>query len=184
MGDDMEKFGVWPGTHDHCYKDGWLSDFFAALERNSSWLNVCTPGEYLASHSPLGRADLPTASYTEMMEWVFPTRVRQRYHAVLQEFTSRPEVLGFLRGGSWRGFFRKYPESNLLHKKMLRVSARIAAAAASACPDREKQAAQLSEARDLQFPLLARPANQRPRHVAAEVQPGHVICFLRHRLGD
>jgi len=149
MGDDMEKFGVWPGTHDHCYKDGWLSDFFAALERNSSWLNVCTPGEYLASHSPLGRADLPTASYTEMMEWVFPTRVRQRYHAVLQEFTSRPEVLGFLRGGSWRGFFRKYPESNLLHKKMLRVSARIAAAAATACPDREKQAAQLSEARDL-----------------------------------
>jgi len=149
MGDDMEKFGVWPGTHDHCYKDGWLSDFFAALERNSSWLNVCTPSEYLASHSPLGRADLPTASYTEMMEWVFPTRVRQRYHAVLQEFTSRPEVLAFLRGGSWRGFFRKYPESNLLHKKMLRVSARIAAAAASACPDREKQAAQLSEARDL-----------------------------------
>jgi len=32
MGDDMEKFGVWPGTHDHCYKDGWLSDFFTALE--------------------------------------------------------------------------------------------------------------------------------------------------------
>jgi alpha-amylase len=149
MGDDMEKFGVWPGTYDHCYKDGWLSDFFAALEKNSSWLNVCTPGEYLASHSPLGRADLPTASYTEMMEWVFPTRVRQRYHAVLQEFTARPEVLAFLRGGSWRGFFRKYPESNLLHKKMLRVSARIAAAAAPACPDREKQAAHLSEARDL-----------------------------------
>ena len=42
----------------------------------------------------------------------------------------------------------------------------------------------LSEARDLQFPFLARPANQRSRHVAAEVQPGHVICFLRHRLGD
>jgi alpha-amylase len=50
MGDDMEKFGVWPGTHDHCYKDGWLSDFFTALEKNSDWLNVCTPGEYLASH--------------------------------------------------------------------------------------------------------------------------------------
>jgi alpha-amylase len=150
MGDDMEKFGVWPGTHDHCYKDGWLSDFFTALEKNSDWLNVCTPGEYLASHSPLGRADLPTASYTEMMEWVFPTRVRQRYHAVLQEFSSRPEVLAFLRGGSWRGFFRKYPESNLLHKKMLHVSARIAAAAAAPpCDQRDKQAADLSEARDL-----------------------------------
>jgi 4-alpha-glucanotransferase len=149
MGDDMEKFGVWPGTHEHCYKNGWLSDFFAALEKNSNWLSVCTPGEYLASHSPLGRADLPTASYTEMMEWVFPTRVRQRYHAVLQEFAARPEVLAFLRGGSWRGFFRKYSESNLLHKKMLRVSARIAAAPAPACEQREKQVAELAEARDL-----------------------------------
>ena len=149
MGDDMEKFGVWPGTHEHCYKNGWLSDFFSALEKNSNWLSVCTPGEYLASHSPLGRADLPAASYTEMMEWVFPTRVRQRYHAVLQEFAARPEVLAFLRGGSWRGFFRKYSESNLLHKKMLRVSARIAAAPAPACEQREKQAAELAEARDL-----------------------------------
>src|SRR5260370_187815 len=34
MGDDMEKFGVWPGTHEHCYTDGWLSDFFPALEAN------------------------------------------------------------------------------------------------------------------------------------------------------
>ncbi len=146
MGDDMEKFGVWPGTHEHCYKNGWLSDFFTALEENSDWLNVCTPGEYLASHSPLGRADLPTASYTEMMEWVFPTRVRQRYHAVLQEFASRPEVLAFLRGGSWRGFLRKYPESNFLHKKMLRVSARIAAVPECHGP---KQAEELAEARDL-----------------------------------
>ena len=127
MGDDMEKFGVWPGTYDHCYKDGWLEDFLTALEKNSSWLTVSTPGEYLQTHSPLGRADLPTASYTEMMEWVLPTRVRQRYHAVLQEFSARPEVLAFLRGGSWRGFLRKYPEANLLHKKMLRVSARLAA---------------------------------------------------------
>jgi hypothetical protein len=147
MGDDMEKFGVWPGTHEHCYKDGWLSDFFTALEKNSDWLKVSTPGEYLASHAPLGRADLPTASYTEMMEWVLPTRVRQRYHAVLKEFASRPEVLAFLRGGSWRGFFRKYPESNLLHKKMLRVSARIAAMPSR--HDATKAADELLKARDL-----------------------------------
>jgi 4-alpha-glucanotransferase len=46
---------------------------------------------------------------------------------VHDEFNARPEVLRFLRGGPWRGFFRKYAESNLLHKKMLRVSARVAA---------------------------------------------------------
>src|SRR6202451_1938947 len=97
------------------------------MEANYEWLEMVPPGEALATHAPLGRADLPTASYTEMMEWVLPTRVRQRYHAVQKEFSARPEVVSFLRGGSWRGFFRKYAESNLLHKKMLRVSARIAA---------------------------------------------------------
>jgi alpha-amylase len=147
MGDDMEKFGVWPGTYDHCYKDDWLSDFFTALEENSDWLQVSTPGDYLATHTPLGRADLPTASYTEMMEWALPTRVRQRYHEVLKEFSARPEVLSFLRGGSWRGFFRKYPESSLLHKKMLRVSARIAAAPVR--HDGSKSADELLQARDL-----------------------------------
>jgi len=109
MGDDMEKFGVWPGTHEHCYKDGWLSDFFTALEENSDWLQVSTPGDYLATHTPLGRADLPTASYTEMMEWALPTRVRQRYHEVLKEFSARPEVLSFLRGGSCAVFFANIP---------------------------------------------------------------------------
>jgi hypothetical protein len=147
MGDDMEKFGVWPGTNAHCYKDGWLEEFFTALEKNSSWLRVSTPAEYLADHSPLGRADLPTASYTEMMEWVLPTRVRQRYHAVQKEFSARPEILSFLRGGSWRGFFRKYAESNLLHKKMLRVSARIAAVPLRHTPS--KASDELAHARDL-----------------------------------
>jgi hypothetical protein len=147
MGDDMEKFGVWPGTHEHCYTDGWLEEFFAALEKNSDWLTVSTPGGYLETHAPLGRADLPTASYTEMLEWALPTRVRQRFHEVLKEFSARPEVLSFLRGGSWRGFFRKYAESNLLHKKMLRVSARIAAAPAS--PSGSKSPDELPQAREL-----------------------------------
>ena len=127
MGDDMEKFGVWPGTAKHCFTDGWLQEFFTAIEENSDWLKAVTPTEFLTTHAPLGRADLPTASYTEMTEWALPTRARQRYLAVQREFKERPEVLSFLRGGSWRGFFRKYSEANLLHKKMLRTSARIAA---------------------------------------------------------
>jgi 4-alpha-glucanotransferase len=147
MGDDMEKFGVWPGTFEHCYADGWLEKFFVALEENSSWLSVSTPAEYLAAHTPAGRADLPTASYSEMMEWALPTRVRQRYHAVATEFGSRPEVQAFLRGGSWRGFFRKYPESNLLHKKMLHVARRIEASPARRTGS--KAGEELKKARDL-----------------------------------
>ena len=59
------------------------------------------------------------------MEWVLPTQVRQRFHALQEEFSARPEVRRFLRGGFWRGFFSKYAEANLLHKKMLRVSSKL-----------------------------------------------------------
>ena len=101
----------------------------------------------MATHTPAGRADLPAAAYTEMMEWALPTRVRQRYHQVVKEFESRNEVLAFLRGGSWRGFFRKYPESNLLHKKMLHVARRIDTSPARRSVS--KAGEELKKARDL-----------------------------------
>ena len=125
MGDDCEKFGVWPGTYEHCYGEGWLDRFFTALEANADWLVTVTPGGYLSSHAPLGRAELPTASYSEMMEWALPTPARQRFRALREEFASRPDVLGFLHGGFWRSFLSKYAEANLLHKKMLFVSGRV-----------------------------------------------------------
>ena len=131
MGDDCEKFGVWPGTWKHCFENGWLERFFTALETNAEWLVTTTPGDYLAAHPPLGRADLPTASYSEMMEWALPTRTRQRFHQVQQEFSGRPDISSFLRGSSWRSFFSKYSEANLLHKKMLHVSGKIRQLAAS-----------------------------------------------------
>ena len=123
MGDDCEKFGAWPGTFDLCYTHGWLGrPLHSAFESNADWLATVTPAEYLATHQPLGRADLPTASYTEMMEWALPTSARFAFQAVTHEFESRPDVLRFVRGGPWRAFFTKYAESNLLHKKMLRAS--------------------------------------------------------------
>ena len=125
MGDDLEKFGVWPGTHDLCYRDGWLENFFRALEQCGDWLEVQTPAKTIASHEPLGRADLPAASYTEMMEWALPTEARRQFHALLEEFSSRPDAAPFLRGGLWRNFFTKYAESNLMHKKMLHVSQKL-----------------------------------------------------------
>jgi hypothetical protein len=126
MGDDLEKFGSWPGTYDHCYRNGWLENFFSALEACAEWLDVCTPAEAIDSHAPLGRADLPAASYQEMMEWALPTPARGAYHKLLEQFAERPDVLPFLRGGVWRGFFAKYGESNLMHKKMLHVSQKVA----------------------------------------------------------
>jgi 4-alpha-glucanotransferase len=127
MGDDLEKLGAWPETHKHCYDDGWLRDFFVAIESCSDWLETATPSTAIAARPAQGRSDLPTASYTEMMEWSLPTPARIRYHNLLHEFQSRPEALPFLRGGTWRNFFSKYSESNLLHAKMLHVSEKVRA---------------------------------------------------------
>jgi 4-alpha-glucanotransferase len=124
-GDDCEKFGVWPGTYEHCYRDRWIERFYEALEAEHEWLEIATPGDVVRSHAPLGRADLPAASYNEMMEWALPTPARLRFEAIEKEFASRADVQPFLRGAIWRGFMAKYPESNLLQKKMLHVSAKI-----------------------------------------------------------
>jgi len=151
MGDDLEKFGVWPGTHRHCFVDGWLEHFLSVLEQNADWLALATPGDAVASHPPLGRADLPTASYTEMMEWSLETSARNRYHSLVEEFSSRPDALPFIRGGTWRNFFTKYRESNLLHKKMLHVSKKVRVLAES--PRREKH---FLQSRDEAATLLLR----------------------------
>ncbi len=125
MGDDMEKFGVWPGTYKHCYVDGWLERFVAALEANQDWLATVPPGEAVSSQPARGRADLAACSYAEMMEWALPTSARLRFQAVEKEFASREDVRAFLRGGFWRVFLTKYPESNLMQKKMMLVSKKL-----------------------------------------------------------
>jgi hypothetical protein len=132
MGDDLEKFGVWPETYHHVYETGWLENFFTALERESSWLRVVCASEYLETHSPLGRVYLPTASYQEMMEWALPEaaeeafeRARHRAEKLEREDGSGADITRFLRGGLWNNFFHKYSEANLLHKRMLWASRRF-----------------------------------------------------------
>lgn len=125
MGDDIEKFGVWPGTYELCYTKGWLENFYRAIEANSDWLELATPGVAVRSHQALGLAELPAASYNEMMEWSLPTPARLRFEKLEKEFASRPDVEIFLRGGIWRSFMAKYSEANLMHKKMLHVSEKV-----------------------------------------------------------
>ncbi len=127
--DDGEKFGIWPGTYAHCYQDGWLERFLAALEANSDWITILHFSEALEQLRPAGRVYLPTASYREMMEWALPAHVIHEYedfeHKLAQaQLLERYKI--FVRGGFWRNFFAKYPEANHMHKRMLRVSNRVA----------------------------------------------------------
>ena len=127
MGDDGEKFGLWPGTRGLCWDRGWVEAFFTALEGAADWLTVMPPGEWLTRHPPRGRIYLPTASYDEMTEWSLPASAAARLPAIKHDLEAqgRLEILPFLQGGYWRHFLVKYPEINTLHKTMLRVSRKV-----------------------------------------------------------
>src|SRR5439155_1751230 len=79
LGDDGEKFGVWPGTRERCYDQRWLERFAETLAQEP-WIELRPPGEAIAHHAPLGLAYLPTASYHEMEEWSLPPAAQARYH--------------------------------------------------------------------------------------------------------
>lgn len=128
--DDGEKFGVWPHTFEHVYEDGWLEEFFERLSEDSAWISFLPPGEALKRVPPRGRIYLPNASYAEMMQWSLPTaeaneRYEQFNHALDKDKAKWEPYRSFVRGGYWRNFFTKYPESNHLHKHALRTSARV-----------------------------------------------------------
>ncbi len=149
MGDDCEKFGVWPGTYDHVYKNGWLERFFQTLESHAEWLETTTVGDYLRTHAPVGRIYLPTASYAEMMEWSLPSDASSDFKACLEESERMPNgarFQRFLRGGLWRNFLTKYAESNRMQKQVLVVSHRLQALSSSTGAN-SPQAAELAEAR-------------------------------------
>ncbi len=126
LGDDGEKFGVWPGTHKWVYKDGWLEKFLTFIEDKG--IRTTSFSEYLDAHPPAGRVYLPPASYEEMMEWV----LEPDDQAALKKLKagSGPEARRFLRGGFFRDFFRKYPEANHLHKRMVMISREVRSAGA------------------------------------------------------
>lgn len=127
MGDDLEKFGAWPETNKHVYKDGWLGRFFEALEEAGDWLRMTLPADYVTGQEPLGRVYLPVASYQEMGEWVLPVEAGASYETLLhrvQEMPGGEKLTRFVHGGVWHNFFQKYEEANHLHKRMLQVSRR------------------------------------------------------------
>jgi alpha-amylase len=127
MGDDGEKFGAWPDTHEHCWgADAWVDRFFEAIEAHPVIATV-TPSDWLAQRRPIGRIYVPTASYFEMDEWALPADQGMAFEAAVKAGAAeRAPWARWLRGGFWRNFQVKYREINDLHKQMLRVSAMVA----------------------------------------------------------
>lgn len=128
MGDDGEKFGIWPKTYEHVYKDGWLKKFVEQVLKNSQWLKTTTFSEFVNLKPPKQKIYLPTASYFEMGEWCLPTSTQEMFESLIKNLDNIPNnqvIRQFLHGGYWKNFLSKYPESNNMHKKMLFLSEKI-----------------------------------------------------------
>lgn len=133
--DDGEKFGSWPETFDHVYKNGWLRRFCDMLVANREWLETTTFGRAVDETVPLGKAYLPDSSYREMTEWVLPPGRFAEFEAAYKGTLGDPaadRLRPFARaGGYWRNFKAKYAESDEMYTRMLAVSDRLARATAA-----------------------------------------------------
>jgi alpha-amylase len=142
MADDGEKFGLWPGTHDWVYKKGWLDRFFEMLERNAAWVHCHTFGDFFDHFPPLGKVYLPTASYFEMGEWALWPKANIEFEHRVEEWKKNgvfEELKPFIKGGFWRNFLARYPESNHMHKKMLLVSRKLHALPEDMVPEEARK---------------------------------------------
>lgn len=126
--DDIEKFGMWPGTFNSVYRRGWLRRFFEGLTRLEE-VETVPLGEAATALPPGPRVYLPDGSYPEMLRWSLPPAGQRRARATQQHLEAAglwAETRPHLRSGTYFQFLAKYPESNHIHKRMLDVSARVA----------------------------------------------------------
>ena len=147
--DDGEKFGAWPDTHDHVYRNGWLRRFCDMIVGNRDWLQATTFNQAVAATLPMGKIYLPDSSYREMTEWVLPPRRLTQFQAATRPLGATPLDPGdpayqpqleslrpFVRaGGAWRNFKTRYAETDEMYARMLGVSVRLAKLTESAAAD-------------------------------------------------
>ncbi len=129
--DDGEKFGSWPETYEHVYRNGWLRRFCDMIVGNRDWLRPTTFARAVDATLPMGKVYLPDSSYREMTEWVLPTEKLVEYQDVIRKTQDDPaagRLRPFVRaGGFWRNFKMKYAESDEMYARMLGLSNRLAA---------------------------------------------------------
>jgi len=127
-GDDGEKFGLWPDTFRHVYAEHWLERFFDMLRDNADWLITTTPSEVIDALTPLGKIYLPDGSYREMTEWVMPAERQNELEDLQHDMAHdhrQPQIKKYLRGGYWRNFKVRYPETDEMYSRMMAVSSRL-----------------------------------------------------------
>lgn len=146
FGDDGEKFGTWPDTKQHVYDNGWLQRFFEQLSANADWLKTVTLAEARSELEPCGKVYVPEGSYREMTEWSLPASRIVNFDHVRHEMEHAGQwdrVSPYVRGGFWRNFKAKYPESDEMYGRMMMVSRRLEELQATGVVGQDLEAARL-----------------------------------------
>lgn len=159
LADDGEKFGSWPNTKAHVYRNGWLRDFFRALSENGNWLRTSTLAAAIRHTPPAGKVYLPDGSYPEMNRWSLPTAAQLALsQPPNQQQTGQQQIDPQQTGqpsagtpslpwrGQWRNFRIKYPEANEMYARMMYVSRRLQQALLAG--DDGRGSGDLTDARD------------------------------------
>ena len=145
--DDIEKFGIWPETYQWVYEKGWLTDFIQGVLA-SPHIRTGLYRDYHRDARTRGVVYLPTTSYIEMNEWTLPAEEANEFADLVRNSKNAglfDRQKAFLRGGIWKNFFSRYPESNWMHKRMLQLSARF-----NALPEKRKTVSLRRELYDAQ----------------------------------
>ncbi|MSQ60963.1 MAG: DUF1926 domain-containing protein [Betaproteobacteria bacterium] len=125
--DDIEKFGIWPETHEWVYGKGWLRQFIEGVLATPG-IQTMHFGAYRETERTRGVIYLPATSYMEMNEWTLPAEQAHRYARLVDNEKAGgnyEQDKPFLRGGIWRNFLMRYSESNWMHRRMLSLSRRV-----------------------------------------------------------
>ncbi|MFH1352077.1 MAG: alpha-amylase/4-alpha-glucanotransferase domain-containing protein [bacterium] len=132
MIDDIEKFGAWPGSYKHTYEDKWLENFFTLLKKEQKAGNISTIklSDYTDKFPSDGNIYLPARSYSKMGMWALPCDSGNTFRPIYEKIKETAETekkpwMNFICGGIFQNMLIKYPESNLMHKKMLKLSREI-----------------------------------------------------------
>jgi hypothetical protein len=113
-----EKLGLARGSHERCYKGGWLRSLLKLLEENREWLHVFTPRGEPELLRPRGKIYLPCLSSAETTRCALSSE-RQRTLQDLNKKLRKQESEQYLQGGYFRQFLTRYPEVNLLYSRLL-----------------------------------------------------------------
>jgi len=148
--DDIEKFGIWPETHEWVYEKKWLEQFIEGVLRSARIQSAHYRDFHTGQHTR-GVVYLPTTSYIEMNEWslaVGPAHEWADFVAQEKAADRYERRKPFIRGGIWRNFLSRYPEANWAHKRMLALSRRLAALPAEKTTREMQELLHLAQAND------------------------------------